>query len=129
VQSGSTSACIQENLQIVSKNILFQIKQAIELICTFFPQATDECDPESTSCENNGGSYTCQCLPGYESAGNGEPMDIILRNQVLCIDINECEVTPEARTYCILSMDVYCFNVSKCLSITPMIGVSAGMRP
>ena len=35
---------------------------------------------QGAKCKNLRGSYECQCLPGYESDGNGK-----------CQDVNECE--------------------------------------
>ena len=41
--------------------------------------ATNPCGPNALECNNEGGGYSCVCLPGYEEDTNG-----------VCSDINEC---------------------------------------
>ena len=62
-----------------------------------FLQATENCSEASTLCQNTGGSYFCECLHGFKPLNPTWTDDYIMRNQVACADIDECEDFPEVQ--------------------------------
>ena len=48
------------------------------------------CDSQKSTCNDNEGSYTCPCEPGYEHAENSD---------IVCINIDECTTTDDDKKH------------------------------
>ena len=59
----------------------------LTVVCNFIL----ECDKATTTCNNNDGSYTCDCLTGFSK---------IAENEFACRDVDECtaSVDPKSKT-------------------------------
>ena len=85
-------------------------------------QATENCSDASTQCKNTGGSYFCECRRGYQPFDQTQTEEDLLRTQVACADIDECNEFPEVREglligSCLLSLRL--LAVSSCATKTP----------